>query len=197
METSEKNIKPKKKGKNSRLAWSEEYSQALATVSRRLTLITAVLLLATSLLFVPVLFLEKKFGMSWFSLGVGVLGGFVSIQQRLKNIHHEELVHLARHWIFVLTVPLFSGISGLVMYVLLLSGIVEGPLFPAFSVAEFSDTVTPDDLKVYFAETYPASGDDFAKLGIWTFVAGFSERLVPSAMSNLVNNASGTILDDE
>jgi hypothetical protein len=39
-------------------------------------------------------------------------------------------------------------------------------------------------MKNLFISTYPTTGVDVAKLIFWSFVAGFSERLVPQIISN-------------
>jgi hypothetical protein len=39
----------------------------------------------------------------------------------------------------------------------------------------------------FFLETAPKSGKDFALLLIWSFIAGFAERLVPDTLMRLVN----------
>ena len=42
-------------------------------------------------------------------------------------------------------------------------------------------------MKNLFTSTYPSTGVDFAKLVFWSFVAGFSERLVPQIISKTEN----------
>ena len=162
----------------------EEY---LLVVSRRLAWVTLSVLLAVVLgTFGPTLLLESRFPVSWFSFGVGVLGGFVSLQQRLSKILDVELFHLRYHWVNVLLVPIFGGIFALLFYIITLSGTLEGAAFPTYTVLPFSDPATTADLQRFFAETYPATGEDFAKLTLWAFAAGFSERLVPNIITQKV-----------
>jgi hypothetical protein len=121
-----------------------------------------------------------RFMVSWACFGCGLLGGFVSIQQRLKKFGDEELELLSRSWFQILLIPIYGGIFAGMMYIGFLSNIVEGPLFPKFASPPFSQPVaSTDDIRAFFARTYPASGSDLAKLLFWSFVAGFSERLVP------------------
>jgi len=117
---------------------------------------------------------------SWAAFGCGLLGGFVSIQQRLKKIGDEELDLLSQSWFQILLIPVYGGIFAGVLYVAFLSNIVEGPLFPKFVGPPFSQPIpTTSDLRAFFSQTYPASGADLAKFIFWSFVAGFSERFVP------------------
>lgn len=159
----------------------DSVSAQLTTLSWRLLIATgAMFLLTTALFLVPMFQFADRFPVSWLCFGVGVLGGFVSIQQRLKFLSQEEVDQLAQSWVHVFMIPLFGGIFALLLYMIMLSGIVGGAAFPAFVVAEFSRNPTVDDIRAFFTETYPASGEDFAKLVFWSFVAGFSERFVPN-----------------
>ena len=86
----------------------------------------------------------------------------------------------------VLLVPIFGGIFALLFYIITLSGTLEGAAFPTYTVLPFSDPATTADLQRFFAETYPATGEDFANLTLWAFAAGFSERLVPNIITQKV-----------
>jgi len=122
---------------------------------------------------------------SWACFGCGLLGGFVSIQQRIKRFGDEELELLSRSWFQVLLIPIYGGIFALVLYLGFLSNIVQGPLFPSFAGPSFSQPIpTSKDIAAFFGQTYPATGADLAKLLFWSFVAGFSERFVPQILDN-------------
>jgi hypothetical protein len=148
-------------------------------VTRRLVLLTAGALAATIAVFGATLFAGERFMVSWVCFGCGLLGGFVSIQQRLKTLGDEELVLLATSWFQIALIPVYGGIFALVLYVGFLSKIVTGDLFPQFAMAAFHMPPTTADMQAFFRDTYPSSGADTAKLLFWCFVAGFSERLIP------------------
>lgn len=166
-----------------------ERSRHILIVSKRLLVFTAATLVLTVFLFF-VAFYYSRFPISWFCFECGIIGGFVSIQQRLKKVKDEELEYLSQSWIAILVNPIFGGIFALVLYVLFLSGIIESALFPMFSIPEFEGQPLPtiDDLRLFFVNTYPASGSDFAKLTFWSFVAGFSERLVPEMIQRIAKS---------
>jgi len=166
--------------------------EIMKQVSVQLLRVTALILLATVALFALPLFGLGRFPVSWFSFGVGVIGGFVSVQQRLKKLSDEDLTHLHSSWVHMVIPPFFGGIFALLFYVLVLSGIVEGALFPTFVVPEFADQPTSDDIKRFLLETYPASGQDFARLTVWSFLAGFSERLVPNILKRTAGEGSSS-----
>ncbi|MBT9609980.1 MAG: hypothetical protein WAP57_01205 [Aquabacterium commune] len=156
----------------------------LHTVTKRLILMTATALAGVVAVFGLTLFWHQRFMISWVCFGCGLLGGFVSIQQRLKTLGDEELALLSRSWFQILLVPIYGGIFSLVLYVGLLSEIVKGPLFPQFAIPPFTEPLpTRDDVIRFLSQTYPTSGQDVAKLLFWSFVAGFSERFVPQLLA--------------
>jgi hypothetical protein len=134
-------------------------------------------------IFALTLFFRQKFMVSWACFCSGLVGGFVSIQQRIKKVSNEELELLSRSWCQILLIPVYGGIFALVLYLAFLSRVIEGPLFPAFSIPPFSVPPSTDDMKNLFEVTYPSTGVDFAKLLFWCFIAGFSERFVPQIIS--------------
>jgi len=159
-------------------------------VSVRLLWVTLVILGATVALFLLPLLGFDRFPVSWFCFGVGVIGGFVSIQQRLKKLSDEDLAHLDSSWVHIIIPPFFGGIFALLFYIFVLSGILEGAMFPTFVMPEFSNPPTSEDIEKFLLETYPASGQDFARLAIWSFLAGFSERLVPDILKRTAGQGS-------
>jgi hypothetical protein len=143
-------------------------------------MMTAGALLLVTIVFGLTLLFGKRFMVSWACFGCGLLGGFVSIQQRIKRFGDEELDLLSKSWFQILLIPVYGGVFALVLYVGFLSHIVEGPLVPKFAIQPFSKPIpTTEDIKNFFSTTYPATGPDLAKLLFWAFVAGFSERFVP------------------
>lgn len=159
-------------------------SERLLTITKRLIIMTSGSLLLLVLIFAITLFRGNRFMVSWACFGCGLVGGFVSIQQRLRKFGNEELDLLAKSWFQIILIPVYGGIFAVVLYLCFLSKIVEGPLFPHFAAPPFSEpTPTTEDVRNFFALTYPSSGGDLAKLLFWSFVAGFSERFVPQIIS--------------
>lgn len=129
--------------------------------------------------------------MSWSGLLCGVIGGFVSIQQRLRQVSDQELELLTDSWFQILLVPIFGGVFALVLYLILLSGIVSGHIFPEFYFPPRPES-GPNTAYIFdvLTKTYPNSGEDLAKFLFWSFVAGFSERFVPQIISKVTSAAS-------
>lgn len=153
--------------------------QMLMIVTKRLVLLAAISLILTALVFAPAMLMDKRLMLSWLCLECGIIGGFVSIQQRLHLVDDEELAILSSAWPSLLLVPIYGGIFALLLYLLFLSGIVDGHLFPNFYIPPFDAEPTSKNIKDFLSLTYPETGEDLAKLIVWSFIAGFSERFVP------------------
>ena len=207
-----------KEGKNE----SERARILLVTISRQLftALLTTIILgaiIATSIHYLnnipsatlPVVML------------CGIVGGFVSIQRRLKELTMQDLILLAESRIYLILAPFVGGILAMVLYVIFLSGLLQGDLFPEFmadtSAAKGGGGAVP---AVGDGGAVPAVGDggavskaggaqangfmsifhqhgkdysDYAKLMFWCFVAGFSERFVTDIIGKFEGNAVKTI----
>jgi len=167
----------------------EERTRRMLVVSRRLLNFAALSLAATSVVFAVTLFVQERLMISWLVFECGIIGGFVSIQQRLRKIEDDELQLLSESWATILLVPIYGGIFALVLYTLFLGELVQGHLFPRFAVPEFHDPPTTNDLFLFLTQTYPQQGSEVAKLIFWSFVAGFSERFVPQIIARVADRS--------
>ncbi|MEJ8846989.1 hypothetical protein [Variovorax rhizosphaerae] len=120
------------------------------------------------------------------AFAVGVVGGFVGLQRRLKTMSADDLTLLANSWVYVCLSPLVGGILAIVLYVLFLSTLVSGDLFPKF-VPDASDD------RKGFSNIFAVHGTgvDYAKMLFWSFIAGFSERFVTDIVSKFENPPAG------
>lgn len=167
------------------------HAENILQVTKRLIIMTSVVLLLLAGAFGLTLYFGDRFMVSWACFGCGLLGGFISIQQRLKRVGAEELELLSQSWFQIVLVPVYGGIFALILYVAFLSQIVTGGLFPQLAIPHFHQPPTTEDMRRFFSDTYPATGVDMAKLLFWCLVAGFSERFIPQIISKLPSGASG------
>ncbi|MGY2440278.1 hypothetical protein [Pseudomonas sp. SDO52101_S400] len=116
----------------------------------------------------------------------GNIGGYVGFHRRLSILTDPEIENLAKSW-FALILPSFIGgiLAGL-LYLLFLSGVIRGDLFPV---------IVPDDdpkcLKQIFNDIFCQHAEGYAayaKLLFWSFVAGFNQDYVV----DLIENIKGT-----
>lgn len=117
----------------------------------------------------------------------GAIGGFISLQRRLKSFEHEDLVLLARSWIYVLLSPLVGGILALLLFFLFIAGLLQGDLFP-----DFVDTTNAEGGLGTLFEVRGISHADYAKIIFWCFLAGFSESFVTNIISRFETSADQT-----
>ena len=123
---------------------------------------------------------------------LGVIGGFVGLQRRLKKMSEDDLTLLANSWVYICLAPLVGGILAVVTYVLFVSGLLVGDLFPHFEpdVVSNASAAKNPGLEVIFAIHGNAS--DYGKMLFWCFIAGFSERFVTDIISRFENQSSET-----
>jgi len=117
------------------------------------------------------------------AFAAGIVGGFVGLQRRLKGMSEDDLTLLANSWVYVCLSPLVGGILAVVLYVLFVSTLVSGDLFPTF-VPDPLDPSIP--VRRGFSGIFAVHGEavDYAKMMFWSFVAGFSERFVTDIINN-------------
>ena len=111
----------------------------------------------------------------------GVIGGFVGLQRRLKSMSSDDLLLLAHSWVYVWISPIVGGVLAVVLYVLFISNLVSGDLFPTFIADDLNGKVLNKNFSIVFAVHGEAV--DYAKMMFWSFVAGFSERFVTDIIS--------------
>lgn len=72
------------------------------------------------------------------------------------------------------------------LYLVFMGGLLSGGLFP-----EFPGSADPfRSIGGFVLEVNPGTNADFAKLLVWSFVAGFSEKFVPNLIAKLEGLAS-------
>ena len=120
----------------------------------------------------------------------GSVGAVVNNYFRLATIYGASTVDRKEVdrpaiTIQIIVSPFLSGILAFVAYGLFLSGLLKGALFPEFIKLEDGYTGLTDML----GSVAPKSNLDTAKAIMWAFVAGFSERFIPNALSLMVERS--------
>jgi len=118
-------------------------------------------------------------------LVVGSIGGFIGIQRRLKLLPPEDLNLMANSWVCMLLSPIAGAVLAEVLYVLFISGLLTGPLFPTI----LPDDVTQQDQSFRSIFHVHCTAQDYAKIMFWSFLAGFSEKFVTNIMGTFESRA--------
>ncbi|NBF02209.1 hypothetical protein GV819_07875 [Pseudomonas sp. Fl5BN2] len=152
---------------------------ALNTLWKRLFIIF-VLLLLLSLLAV-----SKAEGYTIPSIVfiAGNIGGYVGFHRQLSSLSDDELVGLCSSWFGVLLPSFIGGILAGLLYILFLSGVVQGELFPLI-VSDENCRFTENNFYKIFCQ-HAAGYASYAKLLFWSFVAGFNQNYVVDLIDNI------------
>jgi hypothetical protein len=160
----------------------------LRTVSNRLVWALAVLVAIG----IPGAFLADRNGQSVPTplavLFVGFVGGFVGLQRRLKTLPAEDLTLLANSWVSIALSPIAGAILAELVYLLFLSRLLAGNLFPTFAPDNQSEPIS--GLRAIF-DVHCQTPADYAKVLFWSFVAGFSEKFVTNIISQFESSEPG------
>jgi hypothetical protein len=76
--------------------------------------------------------------------------------------------------------PVIGATFAFLLFGLFMSGVLQGGFFPSFACAE--DRYTSFQA---FTSCSPTTNGDVAKVLVWAFVAGFSERFVPNILDGI------------
>jgi hypothetical protein len=152
-------------------------ARLLISVTRRLFIalvilyglsLTAAALLRDSIYIVPLLVFAS-----------GVIGGFVGLQRRLKDLTLFDLELIAESWVYTALSPLVGGVLAFLLFILFLSGLLSGDLFPVF----LPDSNSSSESFLSIFEQHGEGHKEYAKLIFWSFIAGFSEHFVTDVIS--------------
>lgn len=191
-----------------------EKIQMVRKISNRLAIALAILVA----LFIPgALYAHSNPGTTIISaplaaFAAGVIGGFVGLQRRLKGMSEDDLTLLANSWVYVCLSPLVGGILAVVVYILFISELLAGDLFPTFvpddaaqtaSVADATNSLTAmaaDSIQQATAAGKPkglsaifeihGTAADYGKMMFWSFLAGFSERFATDIINRFESDAT-------
>lgn len=106
-------------------------------------------------------------------LAMGALGAAISSITRTKN---NSLLNNDVTIFEILSIQTIGSIFALLLGFIFMGNLISGTLFP-------------NPIIFYRIIYVPAA---FAKLLVWSFIAGFSERLVPQLLNNLVSKSKNT-----
>jgi hypothetical protein len=122
----------------------------------------------------------------------GMLGAFFSALTRLYNVDQASMALItptiqqlggAYLMMYSLVPPVIGAIAAVVLYLVFVGKLLEGALFPTIGCIPDKICASLMDIMNYY---WPSKPEDYGKVLVWSFAAGFSERLVPDVMQGLV-----------
>lgn len=125
----------------------------------------------------------------------GAVGAIFSrlwaFQSHAGELTYEDLHRNYRKWLIFLRV-FIGGIAAFVVYYLIASGIIAGELFPQVENGSFG-TLWTSGMVQDSTQRYTMPMPNFAKLVIWCFVAGFSERFIPDRLGQVETSGGNSV----
>jgi hypothetical protein len=114
----------------------------------------------------------------------GALGGFVSLLRRIQQVPTggDPLVNifeLENGRVSLYLAPLSGALFALVLFMIFQAGLVQGSLFPKVLHLHLQ-------LWQFAWAGQIIEQPEYAKLMVWSFIAGFAEQLVPDTLARLV-----------
>jgi len=139
----------------------------------------------------------RPFSISISVVFAGVMGAFVSMQERLQSFSHKgdpiyNLSLLTHGWLSIFLSPISGAIFAAILYAFFIAGLLNGAIFPEMTTPQGAGNSSAIELKNFILQTGPKDGKAFALLIIWSFIAGFAERFVPDTLMRLVNQKKAT-----
>jgi hypothetical protein len=116
----------------------------------------------------------------------GLVGGYVSSMRRLQGLEFDQgdpivgIYGLKGATYFMLLSPMLGATFAIILSLFFAGGLLKGGAFPEFHqqpVANLAD---------FIIGLHPDATKDYALLMIWSFIAGFAERLVPDNLDKLI-----------
>lgn len=167
---------------------SDEHSTSLLiSVTRRL-FISLLILFPAALAFAcckP----DSRFAVPVVVIASGMIGGFIGLQRRLKDLTITDLELIANSWVYTCLSPLVGGMLAFLLYILFISGLLTGDLFPQFTTN--TNIEVPGFPSIF--QQHAGNYKDYAKLVFWCFIAGFSEHFVTDIISRFEGAAVKTL----
>ncbi len=165
----------------------------------RLRVLSRIFYIQLGLIFLALVFFtwsyysESRLGSLELSILAGCLGGSLTLLSRIQRLSNIQDLSL---WTTTLVPVIASGFMAAIAYLLFLSGLLSGEagtglirsnLFPQFIRPDLC-LDEPMNMKLVLL-TRPDGVLNFAKLLIWCFLAGYSDRFVDHILRSLEGSA--------
>ena len=131
----------------------------------------------------------EQFPIAFFIIISAIVGAMVNQSFRSRD-GKDDVKNLSFGWFigFVVWKCLVAIAFAFLLYLMFIGSLVSGDLFPKFIHTSADAGGQYTTMMNFATEVEPASFMDLAKLLVWSFIAGYSERFVPNLVSNISPN---------
>lgn len=128
----------------------------------------------------------EEFPISWFIIVAAIVGSVVN-----EPFRHSEAISLSGWWIlcYMIWKMSVSIVFAFVLYMTFIAGLISGDMFPKFVNTTVQSGGKFVNMKEFSTIVDPESYKDVAKILVWSFIAGYSERFVPNLISQLIKGS--------
>ena len=122
----------------------------------------------------------------------GIIGGFVSSQRRMQSIPSDgdpliSVLGLDDAGYYLWLSPMLGAVFAVVLAWMFMGGFITGALFPLFTSTMDNSRNGYSFISLLYDWTPLQGPAEYAKLFVWSFLAGFAERLVPDNLDRLAS----------
>ena len=121
----------------------------------------------------------ERFPKVYFLLAASILGSLVN--QPFRDTEDNKSKGPSLLILYLAWKCAIAAVFAIVVNLIFISGVISGELFPSFSGAEWRYI----DMTHWALNIDPQTNADMAKMLMWSFVAGFSEKLVPNMVTKI------------
>jgi len=127
----------------------------------------------------------EKYPLAWFIIMAAVLGSVVN-----EPYHQEKIHRLTNGWIaaYILWKSSVSIVFAFLFYLIAMGGLIGGDMFPNFMHLPLKEGAHWN-MEAFVTAVKPESYKDIAKILVWSFIAGYSEKFVPNLIGKILKSS--------
>jgi len=128
----------------------------------------------------------EEFPISWFIIVATILGSVVN-----EPFRQSEFQSVSGGWIvgYMIWKCAVSIVFAFVLYFIFIAGLISGDMFPRFVKTTLESGGKYVNMKEFATAVDPESYKDVAKIIVWSFISGYSERFVPNLISQILKDS--------
>ena len=130
----------------------------------------------------------ERFPIAWFIIVAAIIGSAVNQSSRkdnLKNAGGGQII------VYLLWKCCVSIVFAFVLHLMFIGDLVSGDMFPKYVHTNISNGGAYTNMINFATGVDPESNKDTAKLLVWCFIAGYSEKYVPNLITRISSHSSG------